>query len=287
MANRNRKNRSIKVVGALALSLSILLASAACGSSSSSAAPEPSASSSHSSRSRVPSPKSSKKPQSQSFPSVPQADKPSDGGSSAVPSPAPVEPNKKVAASIPELAQKKLEGLRVSDQQKDILDRTVRNGSMSTADYESAWANVKHCMADKGYPNYELPKTSSGLYETILPFSQANRESWYVADAYNACVNMYAADVSPVYTAQVSNPKLYADPMQAAVDCLHRQSLVPDNYTLEQFNREMNPGDRASGKADPLPFDPKDDEVQSCLVPNGILMQDDNNVVRFSLEEGN
>ena len=61
----------------------------------------------------------------------------------------------------------------------------------------------------------------------------------------------------------VGNPNLYADQAQAVVDCLHRDSLVPKDYTVSRFNKEF------SGTDGNTSFDMQNLQVRSCLVSNG------------------
>lgn len=46
-------------------------------------------------------------------------------------------------------------------------------------------------------------------------------------------------------------------------NCLHRDSLVPKDYTVSRFNKEF------SGTDGNTSFDMQNLQVRSCLVPNG------------------
>ena len=70
----------------------------------------------------------------------------------------------------------------------------------------------------------------------------------------------------PIYGGIVGNPNLYADQAQAVVDCLHRDSLVPKDYTVSRFNKEF------SGTDGNTSFDMQNLQVRSCLVSNGYNM---------------
>lgn len=169
----------------------------------------------------------------------------------------------KLAASLSEWIEQRESQGNIAESQKTILDKAKSTGEISTSDYEKAWSDYRQCMIDKGYKEIKLIKYPSGLYvEAGHKQGTTIQESRYSDDS-TECGDEYVADVQDVYGIIVGNPNLYADQAQAVVDCLHRDSLVPKDYTVSRFNKEF------SGTDGNTSFDMQNLQVRSCLVSNG------------------
>lgn len=169
----------------------------------------------------------------------------------------------KLAASLSEWIEQRESQGNIAESQKTILDKAKSTGEISTSDYEKAWSDYRQCMIDKGYKEIRLIKYPSGLYvEAGHKQGTTIQESRYSDDS-TECGDEYVADVQDVYGIIVGNPNLYADQAQAVVDCLHRDSLVPKDYTVSRFNKEF------SGTDGNTSFDMQNLQVRSCLVSNG------------------
>ncbi|WP_317642675.1 hypothetical protein [Bombiscardovia apis] len=174
----------------------------------------------------------------------------------------------KMADSIAVLAKQELEQRQVSGFQREILQRTVESGSMSASDYENAWGMMKRCIVDRGYPRFAPKKTANGIYSFAFGGRDGSDENTpRFAEVHSDCQEEYVDVVSIIYNVQVGNPNLYADNAEAAVDCLHRENVVPKNYKIERFRA-------AQGSDKDLGFDPFTPEAQNCLVPNNFEMFD-------------
>ena len=113
------------------------------------------------------------------------------------------------------------------------------------------------------YKEIKLIKYPSGLYAEAGHKQGATIQESRYSDDSTECGDEYVADVQDVYGIIVGNPNLYADQAQAVVDCLHRDSLVPKDYTVSRFNKEF------SGTDGNTSFDMQNLQVRSCLVSNG------------------
>lgn len=174
----------------------------------------------------------------------------------------------KLASSISDFASKVIREDSPSDFQRNLLEKVVREGSMSAGDYENAWGLFKRCFTEKGHGNIAFTRTSTGIYNQTYespPDEKSNSDK--IQRDFQTCADEYESYVALVYEMQVGNPNLYSNPREAALDCLHKSSAVPKNYSLKQLNKDMEKGPEASINIFSTP-------VQDCLVPNGIYLYD-------------
>ena len=168
----------------------------------------------------------------------------------------------KLAASLSEWIDQRETAGDIPQSQKAVLNKAKQTGKISTSDYENAWSDYKQCMVGKGYKEIKLIKYPSGLYtEAGHRQGTPTQESQYVQDQED-CSDTYVSGIQDVYGIIVGNPDLYASQSEAVVDCLHRASLVPKNYTADQFNEEISAAKNTS-------FDMDNAQVRSCLASNG------------------
>ncbi|WP_288921073.1 hypothetical protein [Bifidobacterium pullorum] len=146
------------------------------------------------------------------------------------------------------------------------LERARKNGGVSLSDYENAWSDYRQCMLDRGYKEIVLLRQSNGVYtEASHKAGTAAQESSYNQDML-ACSVLHVGYIDAVYMVQVSNPDLYANIYEGALDCLRRNGLVPKGYSMEDFRYDLY---EAPSRED-LKVDIYSYPVASCLVGNNI-----------------
>ncbi|BDR55162.1 hypothetical protein KIMH_12730 [Bombiscardovia apis] len=174
----------------------------------------------------------------------------------------------KMATSIAVLARKRIDETDPSDFQKQILEKAVSQGSISTGDYENAWASFKRCFTEKGHGDISFEKTSNGIYDQTYDVpSDSPAEADKIQKDFQLCSSEYSSEISYIYELQVGNPNLYSNPREAALDCLHKSGAVPKNYSLQQLNKDISSGPDAT-------IDVFSSPVQNCFVPNNIFLYD-------------
>ena len=172
----------------------------------------------------------------------------------------------KIASSLTDYVQTLIDsgGDKMSDQQKRALERAKETGRVSRSDYERAWSDWKQCIVDKGYTAPELTQLSNGIYTwPTYTFNGASKEAQrkFNEDS-NACGTLHIMDINTVYKLQIGNPNLLQNGYEAAVDCLHKESVKPNNYTAAQLKDDWE-----AGKITDLR---NDEKAVSCLVAAGI-----------------
>ena len=157
----------------------------------------------------------------------------------------------------------------MAETQRSTLERALEHeGRVSVADYESAWADYKQCVAGHGYSEPVLIKYDNGIYVTALreddSSDDARRRKFLEDDA--ACFATHVLYVNAVYGMQVGNPELLVNTDQATVDCLIREDAVPVGYDAGQYKEDERL--YLSEKGTPT-LDFSDAVVRSCLAANG------------------
>ncbi|WP_125963694.1 hypothetical protein [Bifidobacterium dolichotidis] len=171
----------------------------------------------------------------------------------------------------------------MNDTQREIIERAIQNnGKVSDADYERAWQAYNQCLVDKGYNPQPLVQVE-GIYLSSFDRDSIDNEELQqkFEQDVNSCLFGNVMEVQGLYTAGKDNPNLIAG-QEAAVDCLHRRNLVPESYTLADFEREDTQyHDTFANSKDPFALDTRkkaseklsfnlDDSVaRLCLVANG------------------
>ena len=150
-----------------------------------------------------------------------------------------------------------------------MLERAKARGTVSATDYESAWAGYKQCMLDRGYRQILLIKKSNGLYkEAGHEAGTEQQEKQYTQDMMD-CGILHTSYVVDVYAAQQGNQHLYKNIYQGALDCMHREHLVADGYSLKDLDHDLY-GD-VTNEQD-LKADIYGPKISSCLLANNITV---------------
>ncbi|WP_125963692.1 hypothetical protein [Bifidobacterium dolichotidis] len=171
----------------------------------------------------------------------------------------------------------------MNDTQREIIERAIQNdGKISDADYERAWQSYNQCIVNKGYNPQPLTQIE-GIYldGVYMPANKADDalQQKFESDLWS-CTTENNREVQHLYSISKGNPNLIAGDA-AAVDCLHRNNLVPKNYTLKEFTQEKEQYDNihaesedpaslatAQKAANSLSFDLNDNTTKLCLVAN-------------------
>ncbi|NMM94222.1 hypothetical protein G1C95_1409 [Bifidobacterium sp. DSM 109957] len=193
----------------------------------------------------------------------------------------------KAASSLSEYIDQSMRTLESSQQMKEfdpsgeatqrilkVLERAKEQGRVSVSDYESAWADYKQCMADRGYKEIVLIKEPNGIYkEASHRAGTAEQDARYGQDML-ACGATTYSSIADVYKMQIGNPNLYKNQYEAALDCLHRNEAAPKDYSMDDLRFDLY---EAASK-DELKLDIYTPEVSQCLVANNITVFSDNSV---------
>lgn len=182
---------------------------------------------------------------------------------------APSNGGERLAPSLSALFDQYLTRNDLSTFEREVLTRAKQTGRIGAADYETAHSREAQCMAAQGY-DITYKKLPNGLYKNTphLPTTTDNAKAQSQADALmNAsaeCAKGVTMVIEALYTVQQGNPDLFADPYEAAVQCLRKAGLVPGDYTAQTFAAQY---EKSLQQA---PFDPNSDTAQACLTGAGI-----------------
>lgn len=150
-------------------------------------------------------------------------------------------------------------------RKKEILERAKRTGAISTADYESIWADYKQCMLDLGVTVNAI-KLSNGTYAhgpyEFKEGTPADEEDMM------RCGILYTLYIDDTYKMQQDNPNLFKNSYEGSLDCMHRKNLVPKEYSLEDLKHDMF---EASSQQD-LIVDIYRSDIAACITANGITI---------------
>lgn len=183
--------------------------------------------------------------------------------------PAPPSGGERLAPSLGALFDQYLARKDLSPFERDVLTRARQSGRIATADYENAHAKEAACMTAAGY-DITYKKLPNGLYKNTphLPTTNDTKKAQAQADALMTasaeCAKHVTMVIEALYTVQQGNPDLFADPFDAAVQCLRKAGLVPGDYTTATF------ADQYAKSFQQAPFDPNGDPAQACLAGAGI-----------------
>ncbi|TPF86108.1 hypothetical protein BW13_07825 [Bifidobacterium sp. UTCIF-37] len=153
-----------------------------------------------------------------------------------------------------------------SDSAREILTRAKANGGVTVSDYERTWMNYKQCLLDKGYKEIILNKYPNGIYEEAAYYANGTPSQIQKFDQDRQLCFKDVGPVNEVFSMQQGNPNLAANVNEAIVDCLHRNNLVPKEYTAKQYAAE-----RAEGDLKAFSINVKDPGVRGCEVANSVF----------------
>ncbi|MBT1162640.1 MULTISPECIES: hypothetical protein [Bifidobacterium] len=177
----------------------------------------------------------------------------------------------KLASSAESFVSSQLEGglandPPMADSQRAVLERALDNGGKITvADYERVWSDFSQCIVDRGWTKPILIHYPNGMVSVasvdISGLSKAQDKR--LQRDTGECSALYSGWVNTTYGVQVGNSSLWMDIDQAIVDCLHRENLVPKEYSLETYQKDRSASEGESS------VDFSDMHVRGCMVANG------------------
>jgi hypothetical protein len=167
----------------------------------------------------------------------------------------------KLADTLVDLFEQKLENPNLSDFERDVFERAVETGRIEPADYEEAFQRYEACMSDLGYVDTWV-KGSDGIYQITPPASVVAGDSADVEEYMERgtdCADGTTMRIEAAFAQQQNNPDLLADPRSVAIACLVALGAVPADYTPEDLDREFD------GDLDQATFDATDPDQNQCL----------------------
>lgn len=192
----------------------------------------------------------------------------------------------KVAPSITARIVFLLDSSTMSEQQQDILRRALdHDGVIPRSDYDAAWSRYQDCMVAKGYTKPVTEEFTGGLRSNVMhPYmegwTKAQQSKFFEDDTH--CKQLEYLYVDEIYRANLGNPNQYTDMDTAVVDCLRRENLVNNQYTLTQFKQEdaqyndvatknftTDRYDERGEAASKFSFDLNDPATVTCFIANG------------------
>ena len=140
-----------------------------------------------------------------------------------------------------------------SDFVKEIANRAVDNGTISSADYAESRDRLQNCLTENGfeidvYYDDPLPGLRAIGYATDSNTEQQR-------SLYANCYDKWDGGISGLYSNQITNPSK-ADFDSLVAECLVANKLVPDGFTAADY-REYK--DSYAAKC----------EDQLCTMPDG------------------
>lgn len=188
------------------------------------------------------------------------------GGESSPTRPAAEPAGAKLGTSLVALIDQALAKPDLSTEVRVILRRAKAAGSISAADYESAFSAYAKCVKDAGVTE-EYAKLSTGIYQ-VIPHYATTSETAHRADfdKSNACGLKHIADVEALYSLQVGNPDLLSDTNEVATRCLVTAGVVKADFTSEAF------AELVEKNFEGAPFDTASPAFTQCLASAGMAV---------------
>jgi hypothetical protein len=161
-----------------------------------------------------------------------------------------------------------------SDFEREVL----ADDKITPAEYDEAVQRYIACMKETLPPEfadgYQAVKTQFGTYQYQGPrIHESQNEAWEAAyaAAHDACRTGTTAQIEPIYTEMILNPKRMT-PEEQMLDCLKRHGVVDETYTMDNFRADQvaNFGEGSVlGDYDPnqaTGLDLETEEATRCLV---------------------
>lgn len=154
---------------------------------------------------------------------------------SAVPTPGPWAANVKAAQS---------------EATTDFERQALADGVVSEQEYAEAAQRLIECAKARGVTVVQTQRSGR-------PSGWSGAGSPTFDQVFDDCTKGNTAVLEPIYFGMRDNP-LNEDPMAKDVACLKRAGLVPESYTVSDFQRDLDP--------QKLPFDTESDAAKKCLI---------------------
>lgn len=185
---------------------------------------------------------------------------------------APSPGSAKVAPSLTALFQQTLDqrGPSLSSFEREVIERAVREGRLSAADYQEAVNRRTQCMTDAGYTESAVQQPNGLIKISPQMPTSGDVNQWmerYI-DKSDACADGTLKVIEMLYLDQQGNPDLLADPLDIIITCLRKEGVVDDAFTTDDLRAwSENP------KGTTLPFSLTDPKATQCLANGGIAVQ--------------
>jgi hypothetical protein len=175
----------------------------------------------------------------------------------------------KMASSLSDYIDQRMNDPNNTAGDRAKLEQIKQDGGVTLQQYESAWSDYKECMADKGYKQIILTKFPNGLYMEAMHKTGTSAQEQQYGEDQDYCQNQHTRVVSMIYEVMQGNPTFLSNQSEAIVDCLHRNDLVPKDYTVEDYGKDQS--------AEKPEYDRNDMGVRSCQLANSsyVSLQDD------------
>lgn len=159
----------------------------------------------------------------------------------------------------------------LSDFERDVLERAVKNGKITQDDYEQAQSKYLECMVSEGYDKLKFNKRPDGIYQLA---EDSEVDSGY-GDAVVKCSEGTTMRIEALYRDQQDNPERYKDHSIIAVQCLRDSGIVDSSYTAAQFTKALRKTSDGSdfqnySKVFGFPVNSDDSQTMYCLSLGGL-----------------
>ncbi|MBB6170037.1 hypothetical protein HNR23_000097 [Nocardiopsis mwathae] len=148
-----------------------------------------------------------------------------------------------------------------SDFEREVFDRAVENGEIAPEDYEEAFNRYMKCAEGAGLDE-TYTKLPSGIYKLVKwdaggsDDQQANEEHF---EKSAECADGTIVRIEAMYLQQVGGTDAHDDPREAAVHCLIEAGVAPADYSVDEFDEDLENGFEGSD------FDVTDPATQDCM----------------------
>jgi len=173
----------------------------------------------------------------------------------------------KFAPSLVAMMKQAATRKNLSAFERQVLDRSIRSGTIADADYEEAHSRYARCVKDAGYTE-KYKKLPNGVYQVqfVPPRDSDNAyaKAWF--DASGNCAHGTLAMVESLFTLQQGNPDLLANPREVVVRCLVQEGLAPAGYTVATFDKDNDDSFKNA------PYKVTDIKAQTCFSNAGMAV---------------
>lgn len=157
----------------------------------------------------------------------------------------------------------------LTDFEREVINRSIKNGSISASDYEQAHDRYVACMTGLGYTILDT-KTANGVYTDELVENAEIQARQDHDEDRPRCMEDYD-ELYFMYRTQQGNPHLYANQYEAIASCLRDVQVVPADYTAQEAEADIN-----DVLADDLPRSGAklygNDDAYACLISSSVSM---------------
>lgn len=180
---------------------------------------------------------------------------------------APPPDTGRLAPSFRALAQQYLDQSEdeLSEWDRAVVEKAVKTGRISQADYDEGADNFEACMIAGG-ERWTRTRHLNGVVEFQPPqvFTTAEEDDNQVRVQGECYTSGYAA-TQELFAIQQVNPELLSNFSLVALNCLKKAGMLAEGFPLDEYERVMGPHDFPVE----YPFDVMDPRSQTCLWSTG------------------